>query len=100
MRIRNLHISNYGSTIRAAGRPPPRPSFPPPFVMPSDDDFINDASDDDGDVRGPSRRQRASTRKTKGTDFEVTRTWEQLQEVDGTITGAVEGLLEASKRKR
>ena len=72
------------------------------FVMPaSEDDFINDASDDDGEVRGPSRRQRAAARKTKGTDFEVTRTWEQLQEgADGTITSAVEGLLEAGKRKR
>jgi hypothetical protein len=79
-----------------------RPSFPFSFVMPaSEDDFINDASDDDGEVRGPSRRKRAAARKTKGTDFEVTRTWEQLQEAaDGTITSAVEGLLEAGKRKR
>ena len=67
----------------------------------SEDDFINDASDDDGDVRGPSRRQRAAARKTKGTEFEVTRTWERLTEgADGTITSAVEGLLEAGKRKR
>ena len=33
--------------------------------------------------------------------FEVSRTWEALEEgADGTISGAVEGLLEASKRKR
>ena len=33
--------------------------------------------------------------------FEVSRTWEALEEgADGTITGALEGLMEAGKRKR
>ena len=74
----------------------------------SDDEYIGDASDDDGDVprarirgRGTQPSGASTGRKTKGTDFEVTRTWEQLTEsADGTITGAVEGLLEAGKRKR
>ena len=72
----------------------------------SDEDFINDVSDDEG-PRSTRRHGAASasrnpvSRQTGGTDFEVTRTWEELTEgAYGTITGAVEGLLEAGKRKR
>ena len=72
----------------------------------SDDEFINDASDDQDPRstgrRGAARASRSNAgRQTGGADFEVTRTWEELTEgADGTITGAVEGLLEAGKRKR
>ncbi|KKY16227.1 putative tfiih basal transcription factor complex p47 subunit [Phaeomoniella chlamydospora] len=71
----------------------------------SDDDFINDASDDDADVRAPGRAKDRNTRskaaQQKESGFEVSRTWEALEEgADGTLTGAVEGLLEAGKRKR
>ena len=75
----------------------------------SDEDFVNDASDDDADVlrasgrgrgSGPTTRSKASG-QPKESGFEVTRTWEALEEgADGTLTGAVEGLLEAGKRKR
>ena len=68
----------------------------------SDDDFINDVSDDqDARNGGRGAARGAAGRQTAGTDFEVTRTWENLTEgADGTITGAVESLLEAGKRKR
>ena len=77
----------------------------------SDDDFINDASDDDPDDDlprasgrrrdgGPTTRSKAPG-QPKESGFEVTRTWEAVEEgADGTLTGAVEGLLEAGKRKR
>ena len=74
-----------------------------------DHDYIGDLSDDDIDaarVHGEGAVARGirstASRKTKDTaKFEVTRTWENLQEsADGTITGAVEGMLEAGKRKR
>ena len=74
----------------------------------SDDEYIGDASDDETEagrahLRGgtaPSTRSKAP-RKTKDSNFDLTRTWESLAEgADGTITGAVEGLLEAGKRKR
>ncbi|KAJ9617225.1 hypothetical protein H2200_000946 [Cladophialophora chaetospira] len=59
--------------------------------------------DDEGPVsstRGRAVAQRATDRES-ARDFEVTRTWDLLTEgADGTITGAVEGLLEAGKRKR
>lgn len=71
----------------------------------SDDEFINDASDDEEDAprsrlrRGGQRRSRPEP--GRNTEFEVARTWEDLTEgADGTITGAVEGLLEAGKRRR
>lgn len=60
-------------------------------------------SDDDvprGSGRSQARRPQADARED-ARDFEVTRTWDLLTEgADGTITGAVEGLLEAGKRKR
>ncbi|OCT52407.1 TFIIH basal transcription factor complex p47 subunit [Cladophialophora carrionii] len=65
------------------------------------------AGDEDYDDDAPrsSARGRAVGRRTVDHDsaqnFEVTRTWDLLTEgADGTITSAVEGLLEAGKRKR
>jgi transcription initiation factor TFIIH subunit 2 len=65
------------------------------------------AGDEDYDDDAPrsSTRGRAAARRAVDHDsaqnFEVTRTWDLLTEgADGTITSAVEGLLEAGKRKR
>jgi transcription initiation factor TFIIH subunit 2 len=60
----------------------------------------NVSDDDDLRASGRSQARRADARDD-ARDFEVTRTWDLLTEgADGTITGAVEGLLEAGKRKR
>jgi transcription initiation factor TFIIH subunit 2 len=66
----------------------------------SGDDFVVD--DDDEILRAPGRsRARRANAREDAQNFEVTRTWDLLTEdADGTITGAVEGLLEAGKRKR
>ena len=71
----------------------------------SDEEFINDASDDDADVRASGRGTDHNTRskgaRQKESEWAVRRTWDQIDEgADGTLTGAVEGLLEAGKRKR
>ncbi len=67
----------------------------------SGDEYIADGSDDDlPRASGRSQARRAHARES-AQNFEVTRTWDLLTEdADGTITGAVEGLLEAGKRKR
>lgn len=67
----------------------------------SGDDYAADGSDDDlPRASGRAQARRAAARED-AQNFEVTRTWDLLTEgADGTITGAVEGLLEASKRKR
>lgn len=66
----------------------------------SGDEFIVDDDDDLPRAPGRSQARRAADRES-GQNFEVTRTWDLLTEgADGTITGAVEGLLEAGKRKR
>jgi hypothetical protein len=72
----------------------------------SDDDYV-EGSDDEIGIQprsrdGPSGTRSKSTRANKdSTGFEVTRTWENLTEgADGTITGAVEGLIQAGKRQR
>lgn len=61
-----------------------------------------DASDDDEDaVRSSSRRRNRGEPSENARDFEVTRTWDLLQEgEDGTLTGAVFDLLESDKRRR
>ena len=73
----------------------------------SDDDYIQENSEDDigahqvtrGTKHG-SRNTRQGARGTAG-DWEVTRTWENVVEAaDGTISSTVEELLEAGKRKR
>ncbi|EXJ93648.1 transcription initiation factor TFIIH subunit 2 [Capronia coronata CBS 617.96] len=65
------------------------------------DEYVADGSDDDI-PRAPGRSQaRRAAARESAQNFEVTRTWDLLTEsADGTITGAVEGLLEAGKRKR
>lgn len=62
----------------------------------------NDASDDDEDaIRSSSRRRNRGGPSENARDFEVTRTWDLLQEgEDGTLTGAVFDLLESDKRRR
>lgn len=72
----------------------------------SDDDYVQDPSGDEGVgqhvVKAGSRGTRSRPRGAgKEAAWEVTRTWEGVTEdADGTITGTVEGLLEAGKRKR
>lgn len=75
-------------------------------MVDSDDEYIQ-ASDDEIDVRPPGRDGSTNTRSKSNrsnkdsSGFEVSRTWENLTEgADGTITGAVEGLLQAGKRQR
>lgn len=64
------------------------------------DDANRDASDDEDVVSGHRRGAGARSRGAEQ-NFEVTRTWDQLIEgADGTITSAVEDLLEAGKRRR
>ncbi|KIX08937.1 uncharacterized protein Z518_00015 [Rhinocladiella mackenziei CBS 650.93] len=67
----------------------------------SGDEYVADGSDDDlPRASGRSQARRANARES-AQNFEVTRTWDLLTEsADGTITRAVEGLLEAGKRKR
>ena len=72
----------------------------------SDDEYIQSASEDERDAhqvsrqRGTNTRNNASAANASG-GFEVSRTWEEVVEgADGTISGAIEGLLEAGKRKR
>lgn len=75
----------------------------------SDDEYVQTYSDDDvdahqvskgGSLRGKTSRSGGGSSKRAG-GFEVSRTWETLEEgADGTISGAIEGLLEAGKRKR
>lgn len=83
----------------------------------SDDEYVQDVSDDDIGAhqvsRGSGAGARGSGRGTRkggagigggdGGDggWEVTRTWEQVREgADGTIDSTVDGLLEAGKRRR
>ena len=74
----------------------------------SDDEYVQDASDDDVDSHRVNRAGVGGGARAAGTNarggsggWEVTRTWENVVEgADGTISSTVEGLLEASKRKR
>lgn len=69
----------------------------------SDDDYIQDVSDDEVDAHRVTKGARPTTRATGQANggWEVTRTWENVVEgADGTISSTVEGLLEAGKRKR
>jgi transcription initiation factor TFIIH subunit 2 len=72
----------------------------------SDEEYIGSISEDEADnnirgtrgVAGPASKRR---KQKGGAEFELSRTWETLVEgADGTISSTVEGLLEASKRKR
>lgn len=71
----------------------------------SDDEYVQDISDDEVEAhqvtRGPGAGSRATGQGSRGAGWEVTRTWENVVEgADGTINSTVEGLLEAGKRKR
>jgi len=72
----------------------------------SDDDYIQSVSDDDaGANRVSSRSEKAlgksSSAARGGGGFEVARTWENIAEgADGTISGSLEELLDAGKRRR
>ena len=73
----------------------------------SDDEYIQTYSDDDADAHQVGKGGRVKSSRSGGGSskraggFEVSRTWETLEEgADGTISGAIEGLLEAGKRKR
>lgn len=72
------------------------------MVVSDDDDYAAAASDDEDLAgRGGPRTRGKALKQDKENIFEVSRTWEALVEApDGTITSAVEGLLEAGKRKR
>ncbi|KAL2863460.1 TFIIH/NER complex subunit SSL1 [Aspergillus lucknowensis] len=73
----------------------------------SDEEYIGGISEDEDDsnilqgsrgAAGPASKRR---KQKGGAEFELSRTWETLVEgADGTISSTVEGLLEASKRKR
>ena len=73
----------------------------------SDDEYVQDISDDDADAHRVTRGTGRGTRSARQglrpgqQGWEVTRTWENVVEGDdGTINSTVEGLLDASKRKR
>lgn len=89
----------------------PKPSFPHQHFLctmaDSDEEYIGAISEDEGDdnvVRGSRGAAGPASKRRKqkgGAEFELSRTWETLVEgADGTISSTVEGLLEASKRKR
>lgn len=60
-----------------------------------------DGSDDEEDAIRSSARRGNRGGNSDARDFEVTRTWDLLQEgEDGTLTGAVFDLLESDKRRR
>ena len=76
-------------------------------MVASDDDFIDDASDDEIQTRARGSGKSTSSRKTRAhrgdldSNFELTRTWENVAEgEDGTIIAAVEGLADFEKRQR
>lgn len=71
----------------------------------SDDEYVQDISDEEVEAHQVTRGAGASSRATghgsRGAGWEVMRTWENVVEgADGTISSTVEGLLEAGKRKR
>ncbi|KAJ5461072.1 General transcription and DNA repair factor IIH subunit ssl1 [Penicillium daleae] len=69
----------------------------------SDEEYVGSVTDDEDDFQ-VTRTDQVQPRKRKqrgGAEWELSRTWESLVEgADGTISSTVEGLLEASKRKR
>lgn len=80
---------------------------PPSIMADSDEEYVGNISEDEADDKIRRRSRGAAgpvskRRKQKGgAEFEISRTWETLVEgADGTINSTVEGLLEASKRKR
>ena len=74
-------------------------------MVESDDEYVQDISDDEVEAhqvtRGAGAGSRATGHGSRGAGWEVTRTWENVVEgADGTISSTVEGLVEAGKRKR
>ncbi|KAJ5495596.1 General transcription and DNA repair factor IIH subunit ssl1 [Penicillium diatomitis] len=69
----------------------------------SDEEYVGGVTDDEDDLQ-VTRTDASQPRKRKqrgAAEWELSRTWETLVEgADGTISSTVEGLLEASKRKR
>ena len=69
----------------------------------SDEEYVGGVTDDEDDLQ-VTRTDPSQPRKRKqrgAAEWELSRTWETLVEgADGTISSTVEGLLEASKRKR
>lgn len=69
----------------------------------SDEEYVGSLSDDEDDLQ-VTRTDEGQPRKRKqrgDREWELSRTWETLKEgADGTISATVDGLLEASKRKR
>ena len=73
--------------------------------MASSDEYVEDIVDEDVEdhrvTRGSGESSNARGSGTRGSGWEVTRTWENVVEgADGTLSSTVEGLLEADKRKR
>jgi transcription initiation factor TFIIH subunit 2 len=72
----------------------------------SDDEYIQEVSDDGADnhvvTRGKKKLDEPRGNGARGGGgFEVTRTWESVVEgADGTISGSVQGLLDAGKKRR
>ena len=71
----------------------------------TDDEYVQDVSDDEVEAhqvtRGAGEGTRATAQGKKGGAWEVTRTWENVVEgADGTINSTIDGLFEAGKRKR
>lgn len=68
----------------------------------SDEEYVGSVTDDEDDLQVTGTDQQPRKRKQRGGgEWELARTWETLVEgADGTISSTVEGLLEASKRKR
>lgn len=74
-------------------------------MVDSDEDYVQEASGDEGEAHQVTRGARPGTRATgsgaRGGGWEVTRTWEKvIESEDGTINSTVEELLEAGKRHR
>ena len=72
----------------------------------SDDEYVQEISDDEADAhvvtRGKQKLAQPRGSATRGGGgFEVSRTWENVVEgADGTISGSVQGLLDAGKKRR
>ncbi|KAI9730568.1 MAG: hypothetical protein M1834_005809 [Cirrosporium novae-zelandiae] len=72
----------------------------------SDGEYVQGLSDDEGNIRGSRNRHKTRSSRQRGgqqadKQWEVRRTWEEVVEgADGRISSTIEGLLEASKRKR
>ena len=76
-----------------------------PDMADSDEEYVQDISDDEVEAHQVTRGAGVGTRATgqgkKGGAWEVSRTWENVVEgADGTISSTVDGLLAAGKRKR